>query len=412
MRILFLSNFYPPASRGGYEQWCQEVLDGLRSRGHDVIVLTSDFGVDRLSDPDPAWVRRSLHLEMELASFKNALQFFTRRKKREQENLDQVRSLVEGFQPDVVLVWGMWNLHRSIPALVEELLPGRVVYYMGDYWPTLPDQFENYWNAPARNLLTGLPKLILKPFALRILAREERPPLKLDHVLFATDFMQNEYRQNGIIPPHARIIYGAVDTKPYLNDHQRTGSRISLLSIGRLHPEKGVHTAIEAVSHLVREYGCEDKDLHLTIVGDGEAEYLSQLRSLVERENLASFVDFLPVQPKEALPALYRQADIFLFTAIWNEPFGRVIVEAMASGVAVVGTRVGGATEILVEEENSLTFPPGDAAVLAGQIKRLIDSPDLRARLAGSGRQTATTKFDLTRMTTEIEAYLDSLTKS
>ena len=84
----------------------------------------------------------------------------------------------------------------------------------------------------------------------------------------------------------------------------------------------------------------------------------------------------------------------------------------MASGVAVVGTRVGGATEILVEEENSLTFPPGDAAVLAGQIKRLIDSPDLRTRLAGSGRQTATTKFDLTRMTTEIEAYLDSLTKS
>ena len=412
MRILFLSNFYPPASRGGYEQWCQEVLDGLRSRGQDVIVLTSDFGVDRLSDPDPAWVRRSLHLEMELASFKNALQFFTRRKKREQENLDQVRSLVKGFQPDVVLVWGMWNLHRSIPALVEELLPGRVVYYMGDYWPTLPDQFENYWNAPARNLLTGLPKLILKPFALRILAREKRLPLKLDHVLFATDFMQNQYRQNGITPPHTRIIYGAVDTKPYLNDHQRIGSRTSLLSIGRLHPEKGVHTAIEAVGHLVREYGCEEKDLHLTIVGDGEAEYLSQLRSLVERENLASFVDFLPAQPKEALPALYRHADIFLFTAIWNEPFGRVIVEAMASGVAVVGTRVGGATEILVEEENSLTFPPGDAAVLAGQIKRLIDSPDLRARLAGSGRQTATTKFDLTRMTTEIEAYLDSLTKS
>ena len=80
MHILFLSNFYPPASRGGYEQWCQEVLEGLRRRGHDVLVLTSDYKRSELSAPDPAWVERSLHLEMELASFKNALQFFTRRK--------------------------------------------------------------------------------------------------------------------------------------------------------------------------------------------------------------------------------------------------------------------------------------------------------------------------------------------
>ena len=43
MRILFLSNFYPPVSRGGYEQWCQEVADGLVARGHEVTVLTSDY---------------------------------------------------------------------------------------------------------------------------------------------------------------------------------------------------------------------------------------------------------------------------------------------------------------------------------------------------------------------------------
>ena len=76
MRILFLSNFYPPASRGGYEQWCQEVADGLRSKGHAVVVLTSDHGKSGLQTSDPAWVHRSLHLEMELASLKNAFQFY------------------------------------------------------------------------------------------------------------------------------------------------------------------------------------------------------------------------------------------------------------------------------------------------------------------------------------------------
>jgi len=410
MRILFLSNFYPPASRGGYEQWCQETAEGLRGRGHDLIVLTSDFGKSRLSDPDPNWVQRSLHLEMELASFKNAFQFFTHRKKREQENLDRVRNLIERFRPDVVLVWGMWNLHRSIPVLVEELLPSHVAYYMGDYWPILPDQFENYWNAPARSALTGWLKSILKLFALQILKREEPPDLKLEHVLFATAFMQNEYKKKGISPQNSKVIYGAVDTKPYLSDYKKSGTGLSLLSLGRLNPDKGIHTAIEAVAYLVREDGM--KDLHLTIVGDGEPEYMSQLRNLVDSENIASFVDFLPAQPKEALPALYQQADLFLFTSIWPEPFGRVIVEAMASGVAVIGTRVGGAAEILLEDENALTFPAGDAAALAEQIKKLMASPELRARLARSGRETAVGKFDLQRMTTEIESYLESLVPS
>jgi glycosyltransferase involved in cell wall biosynthesis len=410
MRVLFLSNFYPPASRGGYEQWCQEVLDGLRSRGHEVWVLASDFGKDGLTHPDPAWVQRSLHLEMELASLKNAFQFFTHRKKREAQNLNRVRDAFQSFKPDVVLIWGMWNLHRSIPALIEELMPGRVAYYIGDYWPTLPNQFENYWNASPRNKITGLPKLMLKPFALQILAREKRPQLKLEHVLFPTMFMQDEFKQKKIMPPHTKTIYGAVDTRPYLNDHKKANSKLSLLYIGRLSHEKGVHTAIQAVSHLVSKAGVGN--LHLTVVGDGEPDYLAYLQNLVATENVASFVDLQPAQPKEALPSLYQHADMFLFTSIWPEPFGRVIVEAMASGVAVIGTRVGGAAEILIESENALLFTPNDPVSLANQIKKLIELPELRMRLAQAGKESVVNKFDIQRMTGEIENYLEALTRS
>ena len=175
MHILFLSNFYPPASRGGYEQWCQEVADGLRTRGHDVLVLTSTHGRGSSSSPDLDWVRRELYLEMEFASLRNALHFFTSRKQRELENLTILRNAVEQHKPDAVLVWGMWNFPRSLPALAEELMPGRVAYYIGDYWTTLPSQFENYWNASPRNFVTGLPKLVLKPVAKMMLAREEHP---------------------------------------------------------------------------------------------------------------------------------------------------------------------------------------------------------------------------------------------
>jgi glycosyltransferase involved in cell wall biosynthesis len=70
-----------------------------------------------------------------------------------------------------------------------------------------------------------------------------------------------------------------------------------------------------------------------------------------------------------------------LFTSIWQEPFGRVIVEAMASGLAVVGTAVGGAAEMLVHDENSLVFEAGDSTSLARALRRLIESPALRDTL-------------------------------
>lgn len=410
MRLLFLSNFYPPASRGGYEQWCGEVALGLRDRGHDVLVLTSTHGRGSLPAPDPAWVRRDLHLEMDFASLRNALRFFTSCKRRERENLTTLRQTVKQHKPDAILLWGMWNFPRSLPALAEELLPGRVACYVGDYWLTLPSQFENYWNAPARNPLTGLPKLLLRPFARRILAREPRPALKVEHALFPSVFMREELKRKGVSPKNAKIIYGAIDTQPYLGQRaERQGGGVSLLYAGRITHEKGVHTAVEAMAQLVHDHDLTD--LKLTIVGDGDPDYVTRLHQLIEEKNLASFVHFLPAQPKEALPTLYRQADILLFTSIWAEPFGRVIVEAMASGVVVAGTAVGGAAEILVDGENALTFTPDDPASLASQLKRLIDSPALRERLAQSARQTAADKFDLRRMATEIESYLQGISQ-
>jgi len=408
MRLLFLSNFYPPASRGGYEQWCQEVAEGLRSRGHDVLVLTSRHGRDRLEGPDPAWVRRELHLEMELASLRNGLQFFTSRKARENENLLRLRRLGESFEPDAVLIWGMWNLPRSLPALAENLKPGRVAYYMGDYWPTLPSQFEVYWQVPARNWATGIPKSLLKQVAQRIMAGEEQSTLRFERVIFPTAFMRDELKRRGVSLQETKIIYGAIDTRLY---QRRNGSScvqqdgvFSLLSVSRLTPDKGVHTGIEALSYLRHQR--DFSQLKLTIVGSGEPDYEAHLRQLARKEKIDSMVNFLGAQPKEAMPGLYQRADVFLFTSIWPEPFGRVLVEAMASGLAVVGTTTGGAAEIMVENENALLFAPSDAIGLAEQIARLVESPSLRQRLTTAGRHTALAKFDLRRMTAEIEAYL------
>ena len=409
MKLLLLTNFYPPASRGGYEQWCQEVADGLISRGHEVLVLTSTHGRVGSQKTDPSWVQRELFLEMEFASLRNAFDFFTVRKRREQENLTRLQTVIAGYNPDVILVWGMWNFPRSLPALAEKMMPGRVAYYIGDYWLTLPSQFENYWNAPARNFITGLPKLLLKPFAQKILANEERHPLNVEHALFPSIFMQEELECKGVTPTKKKIIYGAIDASHYIDVQPDTAknNNISLLYMGRLTREKGVHTAIEATANLVNNDGL--KDVTLIVVGDGDADYIDELHRLVEQKSIESFVSFVPAQPKDALPAFYHRSDIFLFTSIWPEPFGRVIVEAMASGVVVVGTSVGGAAEILSDNVNALTFTPDDPFSLSQQLKRLIESPELCEKLSTNGLKTAIAQFDIQRMTTEIESYLQGV---
>ncbi len=407
MRLLFLSNFYPPVSRGGYEQWCQEIADELRDRGHEVTILTSRYGLDQITSPEPSWIHRTLFLEMEINSFKNGFWFFTSRRTHQKANLEELRRVITQTKPEIIMIWGMWNISQLIPALAEHLLPDRVVYYLGDYWPLLPNQLENYWSVPGRNWMASLPKRLLKPLALKTLASENQPILSFRHAVFATNFLREEYIRRGLNICNSTIIYGAADTRPYISldkPKDPCDALISLLYVGRLTQDKGVHTCIQAMG-LLRNHP-KAGSMNLTIVGSGDFEYESYLENIAIGEQVRDRVSFLGTLSKSELPEIYRKADIFFFSSIWPEPFGRVLVEAMAAGVPVIGTAVGGAAEILCDEENALLYPPGDPVALASQIIRLIDNPDLRQRLVNAGRKTAIEKYDIRRMVHDIEAYL------
>lgn len=415
MRLLFLTNFFPPGGQGGYEQWCQETAQGLRMAGHLVEVLTSRVGLPQTAQPDPAWVHRDLNLEMEFSSLVHGLRFFTSRDAREQEDLACLKKMVNEVKPHIILIWGMWNLPRSLAALAEELLPGKVVYYLADYWPTLPSQHKFYWQAPAQSWATRLPKGLLKPIANHLLDREPSPDLQFCRAIFPSAYLRDETLRLGVPVKESVVICGAVDTRPFLeqdnsNSHdrsERTDQGLSLLYVGRLSPEKGVETAIQTMRELV--YSRRIQNVRLEIVGDGERGYLLSLRRMVQQAQLERFITFSGPVPKEMMPGLYPRFDACLFPSIWQEPFGRVLVEALASGVVVLGTATGGAAEILQDEENALTFAPGNAMELADQIVRLVDEPALRRLLIENGQRTAREKFDLSRMITEIETYLQSV---
>ena len=404
MRILFLSNFFPPARPGGYTQWCHEVAERLAGRGHTIGVLTSSYELAK-APAGELNIFRLLHLEGDL-NYYQPLHFFTKWKKQQRQNLLALEQTVKDFAPDLIFVWGMWALSKALPALAEGLLPGRVVYYLSDYWPSALDMHTAYWQSPPRRGPMQTPKRVLRKVAMSMLANGGHPDLKFEQVICVSARVRDLLVEAGLPIQHARIIHGgtAVERFPGVRKRDFGSGHLKLLYAGQLVQHKGVHTAIEAVARLVNRQRLDQ--ISLTLVGSGHPDYEAFLRELVEREGLRDFVTFHKPVSKEDMPAILQQFDVLIFPSIYEEPLARMTQEAMASGLVVVGTTTGGTKEILRDGETGLTFAPGDADGLTEQVTRLIFDRDLCCRLSEAGRQTVLENFTLDKMVNDIEAYL------
>jgi glycosyltransferase involved in cell wall biosynthesis len=119
------------------------------------------------------------------------------------------------------------------------------------------------------------------------------------------------------------------------------------------------------------------------------------LQQLARELGIAQRVHFDGSIPSAQMPAYLQQLDVLVLSSRtrpnWKEQFGRVLVEAMACGVAVVGSDSGEIPHVIGGA--GLVFPEDDAGALAGHLRRLMTSPSLRAELGRNGRQRVLEKF-------------------
>lgn len=409
MRILFLTNYYQIHGSGGEDLSCRQVIAGLKERGHTTLVVTSMHGTNNVPIQEDG-IYRSLYLEMDLVPLRHSITFFTKRKAREKYNLQVFERVLQQFDPDIIFIWGMWNLPNSLPAFAEARYPHKVVYRFATYWPTLPSQHEFYWRSPGQNWYSRLPKRVLGYVALAMLTKEaQQAPLSFRHAICVSEATRNTLVAAGVPVSHARIIYTGLDIEHYLNGGEQHSlhhddQNLNLLYAGRIYPEKGIDTVIEAMIKLVKGNG--KRDIKLSLAGSGSVEYENHLHQLVNQAGLTGNVLFLGWVPPAEMPELLRKFDVLLLPSIWPEPFSRAVLEGMISGLVVVGTRTGGTPEIIVDGENGLMFMPNDPGDLAKKIAHLIDDPESRNQMGFAGRQTILERFTTTKMMDEIESYL------
>jgi glycosyltransferase involved in cell wall biosynthesis len=311
---------------------------------------------------------------------------------------------VDFFKPDIININGMWNLPHSLAKRAEQLLPGRVVYYIASYWPTELDAHTAYWSSNADGSIKRVSKRVLGSILTdHFLAGTPRNKLDFELVLCVSSFMQDYMVEEAGVPrERTRVVHNGIELDLFniKSDHVNNGT-VRLLYAGRLSPDKGVHTILESLLILQKDY--PNRQLEISIYGSGTSQYQNQLRRIVEENDLGKLVHFQGVVPREEMPRVFEAHDALLFPSIWAEPLARIIQEAMACGLVVIGTTTGGTREILHDEVNGLTFEAENAQMLAEKIVQVIDDGELRAKLAQAARQSVVERFTLTRMVDEIE---------
>jgi glycosyltransferase involved in cell wall biosynthesis len=175
-------------------------------------------------------------------------------------------------------------------------------------------------------------------------------------------------------------------------------SRYRLLSVGRLVPRKGYDVVIDALSRL--------PEAELLIAGGGDAmpepEH-DRLVAVAERFGVADRIRLIGQVARAEMPALLRSSDLVVCSP-WYEPFGIVPLEAMACGVPVVASAVGGMLDTVVDSVTGALVPPRDPATLAEVIGALLAAPSRRAELARAGLQRVRSRYSNDRVAADTAA--------
>jgi glycosyltransferase involved in cell wall biosynthesis len=252
----------------------------------------------------------------------------------------------------------------------------------------------------------------------------------LSAVVGCSEFVtKNVMRRFPAVADRCRTIYYGVDVPAFQGGGRiDPSSHARILFVGRVSPEKGIHVLLDAFRLMAAR--CPTAELH--IVGKDSVPSSGMIADLTDdphtrnlrsidphnyRERICatlpgdvrSRVHFRGDVPHSELPDIYRDAAVFAFPSEWHEPFGIPVVEAMASGLPVVGTRSGGIMESIEHGRTGFLVDRGDSRALAEALATLLLSPDLRYAMGQAGLERAASIWGWDRTIEALRGLYDSL---
>ena len=431
MKILIVTNLYPPLYLGGYEVHCARIAEALQSAGHQVRVLTSTYGVPLTSlgtiwrrDDEVAGV--SVHRRLHEYYFdpQPVIQWPWRilRARRELQDVAEFSRTVEEFKPDVINWWNLNGVTKVILPLANKWkIPD--VHAVDDNW--LIDDYgvagrlaASFW----RVLWDGEwgPRFLRPVFRWfgqrweRSVREQGIPTRDFSHkpscVCFLSDFLRVRHQEAGLDFPSAKVIYGGAHVTRFyepLPKLQLESAPLRVLYAGQITSDRGLQTIIEAFGHLAV---AERATMTLTVVGAGHVGYMERMKAQAESLQLTDRIAWLGKIPHERIPEVYKSHDLFVFSSKRPEGLGFVSIEALLAGCAVVTTGSGGAMEI-ASAANLPLFPKDDSVALGRLLTRLTRDRTEVLTIASRGQAVALKMFSFERMIGEWMRVFEDLSR-
>lgn len=409
MRILLITEMYPPDADGGQEVNAQKLAETLMSEGHDVAVLTAKHRARYSGPPEKRdYVHRVLCHAPFLEAAEPRSQVLKRTASYGLETLAHKRNrrlvgrFASDWKPDVAYIFGTSRIglgfsvelrKRGIPSL---------------------------WHQGGSNLerrLSQRAELGRLAKAFRAMEPEE---LAADfrYVAYVSKFLSDETAKyqlpTGVqLGSELRpIIPRGIDfdiVAPTLDRYRSA----KIVMAGRIGAFKGYHVAIEACADLARRR--PDLAYTLDIFGDPDDEdtmghepgsvYLTRLRAMVQESGLDARVAFRGGLSRADLLKHFEDTAIFVSASNCGEAFANTIIEAGGKGNVLIVSDDGSAREVVVDGETGLVYPPTDASALSRALEQVLDNPATAYRLSLASAERLRQHFTLaavTRMTVEV----------
>lgn len=385
MRILVVTNHYPPDVVGGYEKACADTVDFLEEQGHAVQILSRQW--PESTDCTEAVSTSSIQRCLQTIDYHKPS--YAQKWRVERHNYQLTRLHIQSFQPDLVYFWSQRGIGLTPIFAAEDAAVPRV-FEMGDIWPS------SYIKPGFKAALKRGVKSCLPGFYQR--------PLRLSNVISVSHWMAQEltarFRVDAltVIPNGTALPEGLEAPLPVTVAY----SPRRALFAGRLDPEKGLHLALSALLELRRA----GYDVSLDIAGTGDAAYIARCQQFVAEHQLEQAVRFLGWQD---MTQIYPRYQVLLMPTCMREPFGLVLIEAMMHGLNVIAPNAYGPAEILNHGVTGWLFAPGLESEQTQRVQRiqglwlhLIEQPDDVRQVALQARHQARSRYVLSQVKGEV----------
>jgi glycosyltransferase involved in cell wall biosynthesis len=362
MRIALFNTFYAPRFVGGAEVSVQLLAEGLVKEGHTVYVFT-------IGDVE----EKDLINGVEIIRLKHRNIFSPYMPEKHNKIISSIWLMLDSFnpffhkklarilrkiKPDVIHTNNVLGFSPAIWRTFKRLkLP--LVHTMRDYYLLCHkcNMFNNGKNC----------EQLCKPCA--ITHQLKKPLVKIPDVLVGvSNFILEKHKQIIKLSPHqkTKVVYNAVNIPSYQdNNRRRAYDEIVVGYMGRISTDKGLDYLVEELVNLSAK---QQKQVKLLMAGKGEKAYIEQLEIKL-RDIRHVFVGV--VSPEE----FYKSVDITIVPSLWQEPFGRVVIESLAHGTPVILSNNGGLSE-LHRENCTWLFTPGQKE-LVSIVREILENPEI-----------------------------------